>query len=195
MNKKILTTTHPLTPSQRGGAGHPGFTLIETLFAILIFSAALIALMTIAARGISATASAAQTTTASYLAQEGIEVARNMRDSNYANSAAWDAGISACTVAAPCMVSYGSSANAPTLVSCGGSICPPVSRASNGGYVDAAAGTPSEFSRMVYAIPAAIPMNATVGGPNEYEIVSKVAWTSKTIPHIVTLETLLKDWH
>ncbi len=174
---------------------HKGFTLIETLFAVLIFSSALIALMTIAGRGISATADAEQETTASYLAQEGIEIVRNIRDTNYGNSAPlWDTGFSTCTQTAPCKVLYGIGATTPTLVSCGGTTCPYVAYdAQHGVYSDA--GIPSEYLRTIYSIPAPIPMNSTITTTNEYEIVSNVSWVSKTIPHVVTLNTILKDWH
>ena len=179
---------------------HKGFTLIETLFAILIFSSALIALMTIAGRGISATADAEQTTTASYLAQEGIEVARNMRDSNYANNAtSWDVGFSTCTQTAPCMVQYNDlSLGTPTLTTCGGTTCPAIYQlpASNF-YVDQLlpGAVPSQYTRTVYVKAAPLPPNSTISGINEYEVTSIVTWTSKTIPHVVTLNTILKDWH
>jgi Tfp pilus assembly protein PilV len=59
-----------------------GFTLVETLIAISIFSLSIIALMSILGGGISNTNYAKTKITASYLAQEGIEYVRNMRD-NY----------------------------------------------------------------------------------------------------------------
>jgi Tfp pilus assembly protein PilV len=62
---------------------HSGFTLIETLFSILIFSAALISLLAISSKGISATNEVKNETMAYYLAQEGLEVVRNIRDNNF----------------------------------------------------------------------------------------------------------------
>lgn len=178
---------------------HKGFTLIETLFAILIFSSALIALMTIAGRGIAATANAEQTTTASYLAQEGIEVVRNMRDSNYNNTASWDSGFSTCTPQAPCKVQYGTGLTAPGLAPCSGVICPAVYQSPlSGFYVDQGVqnSEPTQYVRTVYVIPATPPAGGTSApAVNEYQVVSKVMWTSKTIPHVVTLDTILKDWH
>jgi prepilin-type N-terminal cleavage/methylation domain-containing protein len=180
---------------------HKGFTLIETLFAILIFSSALIALMTIASKGISATADAEQTTTASYLAQEGVEVARNMRDTNYATNNAWDAGISSCTAGAPCKILYGTGSAVPTLVACTPlsgigvqSLCAEHVMRSPLGYTDT--GTSSQYTRTVYVVPET-PVVSANGTTivNEYKIVSQVTWVSKTIPHIVILNTILKDWH
>lgn len=60
-----------------------GFTLIEMLVAVFIFSVALAALMGIAARGLKASRLAQDQVVADYLALEGIEVIRNLRDSAF----------------------------------------------------------------------------------------------------------------
>ncbi|MEO5635114.1 MAG: type II secretion system protein [Candidatus Paceibacterota bacterium] len=57
-----------------------GFTLVETLVAISIFSASLLAVMAVLSSGIASTNYTKTKLTASYLAQEGIEFIRNMRD-------------------------------------------------------------------------------------------------------------------
>jgi prepilin-type N-terminal cleavage/methylation domain-containing protein len=57
-----------------------GFTLVETLVAISIFSMSILGLMSVLASSISNTNYAKQKITASYLAQEGIECVRNKRD-------------------------------------------------------------------------------------------------------------------
>jgi type II secretory pathway pseudopilin PulG len=56
------------------------FTLVETLVAISIFSMSVLGLLSILASGISNTSYAKQKIVATYLAQEGIEYIRNMRD-------------------------------------------------------------------------------------------------------------------
>jgi len=57
-----------------------GFTLVETLVAISIFTVSILGMMSILASGIADTNYAKQKITAEYLAQEGIEYVRNMRD-------------------------------------------------------------------------------------------------------------------
>ncbi len=57
-----------------------GFTLVETLVAISIFTASILALISVLASGISSTNYAQKKVIAVYLAQEGIEYARNVRD-------------------------------------------------------------------------------------------------------------------
>lgn len=56
------------------------FTLIETLVAVSIFTISVLAVMSVLASGISYTNNAKKKMIASFLAQEGIEYIRNMRD-------------------------------------------------------------------------------------------------------------------
>src|SRR3989344_755955 len=57
-----------------------GFTLVETLIAVSIFSFSILALMAVLFQGISDTGYAKKKMIAGYLAQEGIEYIRNKRD-------------------------------------------------------------------------------------------------------------------
>ncbi len=57
-----------------------GFSLVETLVAVSIFTVSILGLMSVLSSGISNTTYAKQKIIASYLAQEGIEYLRNMRD-------------------------------------------------------------------------------------------------------------------
>lgn len=168
-----------------------GFTLIETLFAILIFSAALVSLMTIAGRGINATNIAREQLSAHYLAQEGLEVARNMRDTNFLNGQlTWDDGLATCTQTAPCMVVYGNpQTTVPVLMPCT-SQCRVGEQ--NGAYVDAAAQNLSPYTREVYAVQGPTDQD---GNYDEYKLVSTVSWNSRGgIRRTVTLQTLIKKW-
>ncbi len=57
-----------------------GFTLVETLLALSIFSISVLSMMIVLSKGISDTDYAQNKIIATYLAQEGIETMRNMRD-------------------------------------------------------------------------------------------------------------------
>lgn len=57
-----------------------GFTLIETLVAVSIFSLSIVISMKVLSNGLTSTIFAKQKVIATYLAQEGIEYVRNLRD-------------------------------------------------------------------------------------------------------------------
>ena len=158
-----------------------GFTLIETLFAILIFSAALVSLMAITGRGIAAAQSAREQVVAHYLAQEGLEIARNMRDRGEI------ATLETCTITDKCKVVYGNGSTVPTLEDCGG-VCSLVKEMNNA-FVDN--GSDSLYNRSVYVVPN---YPDTTGIYNEHQVISEISWVSKNITRRVVLRTLLKKW-
>lgn len=70
-----------------------GFTLIETVVAIFLLTVGVAGSFALMQRvSFSASFSASQLV-ASYLAQEGIEIIRNIRDTNYLQDISWDSGI------------------------------------------------------------------------------------------------------
>lgn len=72
---------------------HKGFTLVETLVAVAILVVAVTGALGAAATGISSGTFSKDQTIAFYLAQEGVEQIRNMRDDNGLAGNAWLAGI------------------------------------------------------------------------------------------------------
>lgn len=66
-----------------------GFTLIETLVAITIFAFSITALISITATGVFNTNYVKNKFTASYLAMEGAELVRNIRDTASASGVGW----------------------------------------------------------------------------------------------------------
>lgn len=170
---------------------HKGFTLIETLFAVLIFSASLVSLMTIAGRGISAATTAREQTVAQYLAQEGVEIVRNIRDTAFLTSG-WSQGFDTCTETDPCHVTYGNNSTIPpVLTPC--TVSDPagcVVYENADAFVDT--GTPSIYFRKIYAVPMGTQDNT--GNYTEYKVVSEITWTSKNIQRNVAMQTLLKKW-
>ena len=69
-----------------------GFTLIETLVAVLILSTAIAGPLTIASKGLNAALVAKNQITGYYLAQDGLEFVRFVRDSNKLKEADWLTG-------------------------------------------------------------------------------------------------------
>lgn len=76
-------------------AQNNGFTLIELVIAIFILVVAVIGVYNSFSTVVTLTAGASSRLTAFYLAQEGIEIVRNMRDNNWHQGAenGWDYGL------------------------------------------------------------------------------------------------------
>jgi type II secretory pathway pseudopilin PulG len=104
--------------SLRGVAG--GFTLIEALVAITILLVGVIGPLGLAAQGIADGLFARNQIVANYLAQEGVELIINRRDSNvYAGGASnWLTGLDGCDDNSPCAID----ALSADIISCGGDV-------------------------------------------------------------------------
>lgn len=73
-----------------------GFTIIELMAAILILSFGIILVYSVFSNIIILTNSVSSRLTAIYLAQEGMEIIRNIRDDNFINSKPWKNGLTGC---------------------------------------------------------------------------------------------------
>jgi len=67
-----------------------GFTLVELILAIFVITVGLIGVYGVYSRIIFYTAVSISRLTASYLAQEGIEIVRNIRDTNWLEETSWN---------------------------------------------------------------------------------------------------------
>lgn len=79
-----------------------GFTLIEALVAITILLVGVIGPLGLAAQGIADGLFAKNQIVANYLAQEGVELIINRRDSNVFAKRDWLDGLDSCTEGDPC---------------------------------------------------------------------------------------------
>ncbi len=168
----------------------PGFTLLEMLFAVIIFSFALISLMGIASKGVIATATARDQLTAEYLAEEGLEVGRNMRDSNFLNylsNTTWLNEIEGCTKTLPCDVTFSTPPKLTNVTQ--GTI---LYKSDSGVYRridDNGTGEPTTFWREVYLD------DTEPGMPNnQKKMVATVHWKQKAFDRTFTVQTYLSDW-
>ncbi len=109
---------------------HRGFTLIETLVAVLLLATAVAGPLTIASAGLSAALVAKDQIVATYLAQDAIEYIRYKRDSaclaaggTACASGTWLSTLSACTGATGCYLDSTENAPAsPTVCPTGGCV-------------------------------------------------------------------------
>ncbi|HZS42646.1 MAG TPA: type II secretion system protein [Candidatus Paceibacterota bacterium] len=134
-----------------------GFTLIETLVAIAILILAIVGPLTIASNSLNSAYYANDQVTAFYLAQEGIEYLRYLRDANFinqlsSNGATWDTGMTGCTSSSLCgLDSSNVFTGGKILVTCGNNIasCPVQYDSSTGLYHQGSAYGTSPFYRTI----------------------------------------------
>ena len=163
-----------------------GFTLLEMLFAVIIFSFALVSLMTIAGKGIIATTTARQQLTAQFLAEESLEVARNMRDTNYIEGLPWLTGMDQCQDS-PCDVDYSSTAK-PGLIACDGDDCAERILTNNRGTfaVDQTGDVTSFYRELT--------LTSLDQGSEQMLVTATVHWTQRTINRTLVLKTRIANW-
>lgn len=173
-----------------------GFTLIETLVAITILSFAVAGPLYAASRAFVAAEISREQLVASYLAQEGIEYVRALRDQEYLTmystnpSVAWTnfvsnigsvcASPSFCTLDPMLTIGYGSGY---ALANCPSGVCGPLYLNSNV-YRQQVGGTVTPFTRKIQVTP----VTAT-----DELVVSTVTWNSRG-SHTVTVTDHLTPW-
>lgn len=81
-----------------------GFTLLEMLVSISVITIGVIGIFSVVIKYTQFTQQARTNLTASYLAQEGIEIVKNIRDSNWTSGANWNTGLASC--ASGCEADY-----------------------------------------------------------------------------------------
>jgi len=165
-----------------------GFTLVETLVAISIFTIAILALMSVLSKGVSDTNYAKKRMTATYLAQEGIEHIRNMRDTLVLSSSTqdgWDSfwnKVSLCTLNNPCGF-YDLVSATDSIFICASSTCS--LNLINGNYSYNLTGENSGFERKIWV---------DLINPNEFKIYSSVSWRQGSGNYEVTFSENLYNW-
>lgn len=176
-----------------------GFTLVETLVAISIFSVSLLGLMSILATSISNTSEVKEKNIATYLAQEGIEYMRNMRDTYML----YDAGGAAtgwtnfnnkltgafCTISG-CYFSadaFSGPMNNLPMSSCASGSCPQMKYDASTGKYGYTYSTSSPFTRKITV--------TLMGSPTyEVKVFSTVFWTQGSGTYNMTLSENLFNW-
>lgn len=136
-----------------------GFTLVETLVALVILTMALIPLLQLSSGATKSSETIRDNLLAAGLAQEGVEVIHAIRDANWFNSRAFDAGLADGT--------YQVEWNSTSPLSLGGN---PVLNLNNGLYTYSG-GVATKFKRNI---------TITKVNAGELKVVSTVTWVSQT---------------
>lgn len=176
-----------------------GFTLIETLLAVLILSMALAGPLTIASRSMQTALVAKDQTIAYYLAQDAVEYVRFARDTNTLKNTDWLAGSGGnSTDLSPCKSTGGTAAcyldslsqNPTRPIACEDSLCSLHKLyydATNNYFTYNTNATQTLFTR-------AISITAPAGG-TEASLVVTVTWSDMpNVTHKVVVKEYLYDW-
>ncbi len=158
---------------------------METLVAITILTMATLGPMQLASRMIASARVSQNRIVAFYLAQEGIEYARNTRDNNFLNPPnGWLDGLDVCFGSDGCVIDVPNA----SMVACAGE-CPDIKYdATNGYYYNYIKGVPTIFKRVVKIIP-------NVGGnSDEANVRSIVSWKDNIGEKKVVLEEDIFNW-
>ncbi|MEN9913181.1 MAG: hypothetical protein RLY66_589 [Candidatus Parcubacteria bacterium] len=158
-----------------------GFTLVETLVAIAVLMIAIAGPLVIATKGLTAALYSKDQMIASFLAQESMEVIKNIHDNNIAEMDVnnWLEGIDACGESSPCDAGGASS---PRVVSCDDDGCP-IYYSESSGYNANNTGSITQFKRRFWLEPV-----------SSVEILVHVLvdWNVKSVPfetHLVSTMT------
>lgn len=165
-----------------------GFTLVETLVAIAILVTAVTAAFTAAQNGLSSAEFSKNQVTAFYLAQEGIEYIRNLRDDNGINDRDWLYNIAEtgnpCELGHKCVVDAVNGSSG-TMSQCS-SACPPLMINSNGFY-NQLTGSTTPFTREVL-------IESVGGSADEVAVTVTIKWSKGVVPVTFVARENLFNW-
>lgn len=192
--------------NQKGG--EQGFTLVEVLISLTIFSIAVTGVISVAAQGGLSVDTAKNKITASYLADEGLELMRAFRDKRVigypigSETLGWDAFISStagCVGSTPCDIDGTNSVGSPSvlfpdganLTTCPSTGCPLYYNPTDGYYYNiwGFGGTPpqSRFKRRTTVVESP--------SGNEATITVVVTWNQGTVPQSITVSERVFNWY
>ena len=163
-----------------------GFSLLETLVALAILTVTMLGPMTLASSSIRSASLSHNNVSASYLAEEVLEMVRAKRDSNiYAGAADWLDGLSQCTSIAPCTVDVVTD----TIEQCVGT-CEKLKYDSDSGMYGYDINWPDTiFTRYMYVEPVG-------SGNKEVKVSAIIKWRERFLLNdsTITLDESLFNW-
>lgn len=175
-----------------------GFTIVETLVACTIFVFSIVAMISVSARGVTENGLVRNRLTATYLAQEGIELVRNKRDTALLQDpvSGWaNFGIQvtsgSCTIAAGgCDLDAKDYINNPFIAcSIGGTPCV-IQQDSVSGYYGHGStnGVNTVFKRVITID------DGGGGSGDEVKVVVTVTWLQGVAPQSIVLTENVYNW-
>jgi len=166
-----------------------GFTILELLGAILVISIGVLTAYGVVQRILTYTIDSSDRITAAYLAKEGVEIVRNIRDTNWINNRDFDFGL----IDASCLLGYWEIEYDKLNLNCCSS-CDGTNDFNDlrffktdfsGYYSYSFGGRDSKFKRKI---------TITSIAANELKIVVEVLWSKRGQAHNITVQENIYDW-
>jgi type II secretory pathway pseudopilin PulG len=157
----------------------PGFTLVEIVVVLFIISLGLIGVLTLIIQNIQSQSYNKNNLIAYQLAQEGIELVRKVRDSNWKAHVPYNTNLVDGEYYMDYLDTIPTSSTGPTSLV--------LKTDNNGFYIHDAAGSDSGFSRKLTI--------QNLAGGESMRVVAEITWSVNNRSYSYDLETLLYDWH
>lgn len=164
-----------------------GFTLIELIIVVFVLAIGILGVYSVYSQIISYTTISLSRFTASYLAQEGIEIVRNIRDTNWLKGSSWDSGLvfgggfNGCSGSYFCEADY----DDPALTSYPNTTSPHNLKIADGFYKYSISGSETKFKRKITI--------TLVGDILEVSVL--VQWQEKGKTYDITTQENLYNWY
>lgn len=175
-------------PVGRQANSNNGFTLIETMVAVVILSVALVGPLTIITKGLNSAFFSRDQITAFYLAQEAVEYVRNRRDQNTIQGLTWLDGLEpVCTGVNPCLIDVTGDYTLPTptdIVECATGTCP-IMRYDGNFYNYDSGGVATPFTREVRLTSVSVV---------EYIVSVNISWRTGTFARSFFVKEYMFNW-
>ena len=161
-----------------------GFTMIEIIITIAVLSIGIIRSYTAFSSIMNVADTMSYRFTAAYLAQEGLDIIKNMRDGNFISGASFTTGLTSCS--AGCQADYKTGTavqqSQNQLQAYAGSFL----KINSDGFYGYDAGTDTKFKREITVSQVA---------SNELKVDSKVFWNYNGTDYSITSSEHLYDWY
>ena len=153
-----------------------GFTLVEIVAVLFVVAIGLVGVLSLIVQNIQSQNISKNTITAYQLAQEGVELVRKVRDTNWLATRSWNAGM------LPGVYYMDYQDALPNILSAGDEA---LYKDASGFYVHGG-GVATPFSRVI---------EIEEINPSAYRIYSRVTWSDRNNSFNYDVEALLYDWY
>lgn len=161
-----------------------GFTMVELIITIFVITTGLLAVYSVSSQIIAYTNLSVSQLTAAYLAQEGIEIVRNIRDTNWITlgPSLWNTGLAAGDYE----VDYSAASLTPCAAPCNYDSNLRFLNIDGGFYKYSSSGEKSKFKRKI---------TITSSGLDILKVSVSVQWQDKGKTYTITPQENLRNWY